>query len=558
MSVPWRNNTSEDISSEDDSNYETPGGAQNKVDIAYNDLLNLLKLAVTGMSDGSEAAIARNSTPYGITYDWLVDRLNASDTRFKNLEIYNVEDYGTTFDGVTDNSPAVASAISAMPSTGGVLLIPTTCIINTTVTVNKTVKIIGNGFSSVITGSASPLLTTDQDVTHKFSLKDCKIVTTGSNTGVYVNKTWTAGAVQTFQLDNVWFYASGNAGSLLKVYGARESGVDTCIFEGTLSWASSYGTAIGIELIGDTFGGAMNLHFQSCKFMNIYQAVKGYGSGTRPDLFAGFHFNNCEAIGCAVGIEFSNGGVFVFGDGMLDFCKNPIILRYWGGFNIHDNYIACKDEVDTAILITGQYGNTIEGTIHDNEIFTYGTYASPTMTAKGIFIDAATGTGGIQHIKIHDNFFRNFSTAVYVNGKDFTYTAYSIQSNNNNVSLCKEGVHIGTYSVNCRIDKNQFGGVTTPIADTGTRTQKDNNRVNDLFGKNSGNFSVGSTAATYTYQVAHGLYAIPNYAVASAASTQTRDLGQFDITVDDTYIYFNYANPTADGLALKWAWMAEV
>lgn len=80
MTLPWRGTTPE-ISSEADSRYETPGGAQNKVDSAYDILLNLLKLAVTGLSDGSEAAIARNSTPYGITYDWLKDRLDAVDQR---------------------------------------------------------------------------------------------------------------------------------------------------------------------------------------------------------------------------------------------------------------------------------------------------------------------------------------------------------------------------------------------------------------------------------------------------------------------------------------------
>jgi hypothetical protein len=83
MTLPWRGTTPE-IANEVDSRYETPGGAQNKVDTAYYALLHLLKLAVTGLSDGSEAAIARYSTPYGTTYDWLKDRLDAADTREKD------------------------------------------------------------------------------------------------------------------------------------------------------------------------------------------------------------------------------------------------------------------------------------------------------------------------------------------------------------------------------------------------------------------------------------------------------------------------------------------
>ncbi|MNM07359.1 hypothetical protein D3C81_174010 [compost metagenome] len=93
MTLPYRSSTTTEISNELDSRYETPGGAQNKVDISYNELLNLLNLAVTGLSDGSEAAIARNSTPYGITYAWLKDRLDAADNRdiSANQQVLNAE-----------------------------------------------------------------------------------------------------------------------------------------------------------------------------------------------------------------------------------------------------------------------------------------------------------------------------------------------------------------------------------------------------------------------------------------------------------------------------------
>lgn len=85
MTLPWRSDTTEDIAAEVDSRYETPGGAQHKVNVSQEYLLNLLKLAVTGLSNGSEAAIARHSDPYNITYDWLKDRLDAADTRHIQL-----------------------------------------------------------------------------------------------------------------------------------------------------------------------------------------------------------------------------------------------------------------------------------------------------------------------------------------------------------------------------------------------------------------------------------------------------------------------------------------
>ena len=49
MTLPWQGTTPE-ISAEDDSRYETPGGAQEKVDVFQYYLLHLLNMVVTGLS----------------------------------------------------------------------------------------------------------------------------------------------------------------------------------------------------------------------------------------------------------------------------------------------------------------------------------------------------------------------------------------------------------------------------------------------------------------------------------------------------------------------------
>lgn len=116
MTLPWRG-TTEDISAEADSRYETPGGAQGKVDASQEYLLHLLKLAVTGLSNGSEAAIARYSEPYGITYDWLKDRMDAAELRFKNYTI-NVKDFGAKGIG-TDDTLAIKKAVIYLNQKGG-------------------------------------------------------------------------------------------------------------------------------------------------------------------------------------------------------------------------------------------------------------------------------------------------------------------------------------------------------------------------------------------------------------------------------------------------------
>lgn len=110
MTLPWQG-TTEEISSVDDSRYETPGGAQSKVNVSQEYLLHLLKLAVTGLSNGSEAAIARYSTPYDITYDWLKDRLDAADEREVSLNSRMLNFGVASFYGVLPHDTADATAI---------------------------------------------------------------------------------------------------------------------------------------------------------------------------------------------------------------------------------------------------------------------------------------------------------------------------------------------------------------------------------------------------------------------------------------------------------------
>ncbi|OMD66006.1 hypothetical protein BSK62_13135 [Paenibacillus odorifer] len=156
MTLPWRGTTPE-IASEDDSRYETPGGAQNKVNVSQEYLLHLLKLAVTGLSNGSEAAIARYSTPYNITYDWLKDRLDAADTRdiqfmgetnSKVGFIRNVKEFGAKGDGITDDYASFQSAINSLGIRGGKLYVPAGIYrLSDMLDITNSITIIGDGWS---------------------------------------------------------------------------------------------------------------------------------------------------------------------------------------------------------------------------------------------------------------------------------------------------------------------------------------------------------------------------------------------------------------------------
>ena len=157
MTLPWQGTTPE-ISAEDDSRYETPGGAQEKVDISQDYLLHLLKLAVTGLSNGSEAAIARYSTPYNITYDWLKDRLDAGDMRTINAELIAISAtnpppplLAATFDGVTDDTLKMQAIINYVESKGGgTIELPANRVskITNTLLVSKPIHFIGQGYGN--------------------------------------------------------------------------------------------------------------------------------------------------------------------------------------------------------------------------------------------------------------------------------------------------------------------------------------------------------------------------------------------------------------------------
>lgn len=151
MTLPWRGTTPE-IASEADSRYETPGGAQNKVDESAAEINTKLNLAIITGDSGPEAATARYSTPYEVIYPILKDRLDAADQRFKNMEYFNIKDFGAKGDGLTNDSASIQAAVdSAFSKGGGVVYVPSgVYLIRTMITNKANVSIIGTDKASCI------------------------------------------------------------------------------------------------------------------------------------------------------------------------------------------------------------------------------------------------------------------------------------------------------------------------------------------------------------------------------------------------------------------------
>lgn len=477
--------------------------------------------------------------------------------------IYNVRSFGAVGNGVTDDTKSIIDTIKAIDDDGGILFFPPgTYRITSTIMLNKKIRIQGVGFDSIIISDANPIFTTVQDYSVKLVVSTIKIVTTSNNTGLFINKTWDAGAIASFEMDKVWFHAEGNAGSLLKIYGARESGIANCWFTSSMNW-SNIGSAIGVELVGDASGGAMNIGWTGCQFQNLYCAVYGRGNQSRPDLFAGYRFVNCMLIGISKGFDFANGGAFTLADSMLDFVQYPIRLENWGGGGtIRGNYIGVRDIDKDAIILVPVGGHTYDNFIMDNTITTYD-QQNASKTGKGIVLDGTLGGGHVIRTMVKNNLIQGFQMGVYVQGKDFVFPGYANEIHGNHFRYCNFGIRFDTYTVNNRAKDNYFsndgvGGVVNAISDSGQRNIIYDNLWDEKKGRNSGVYETNSTQGTYTYSFPHGLYAIPKSAVVIPATTPTRDMGLYSISFDDTNISVNFANPTAAGQVISWSWMAEV
>lgn len=76
--------------------------------------------------------------------------------QIKDDIIYNVRTYGAVGDGVADDTAAINAAAVAIPASGGVLYFPTgTYKVTSTITINKSIKLLGDGRnSSIINASA--------------------------------------------------------------------------------------------------------------------------------------------------------------------------------------------------------------------------------------------------------------------------------------------------------------------------------------------------------------------------------------------------------------------
>jgi hypothetical protein len=343
---------------------------------------------------------------------------------------------GTTYTA-TSSAGAILSASTTQSTVlqaafynGGHILID--CLMNnitTTVTQNKSISLAGNGPSTGIIGSANPLIQSDAALTHTIHVSDMIIATTGTNDGVHIEKTWSAGSGLVFEFDNVWFQGRGTGGDLVFCYGASQSGFSQCWFSGS----NAYGIGrdiIGFNATGNATGGAMNINFDQCEFLNLSIGIDLHGTAGQPTL-AGIRAENCMMIFCGTGYRARNVDRPQIVGGMIDYCYHPVIYdgsNYgsvtgaWLAANGANNYSIQIQATDQAVLLTNLLGNTIYNYNSASGILQYTTGHNIAIThikeniiiggTKGIYLSGVSGAGQSTHANIKENTMYGITTGI--------------------------------------------------------------------------------------------------------------------------------------------------
>jgi len=445
--------------------------------------------------------------------------------------------------GVNDTK-VIQITVNSLPNGGSVFLASGTFNITDTIVfpenINMMVK--GAGYSTILKGSASPLMKLPASPSGKIQIYKMKIEITSDNIGIKAEQSWTASPKASVDIRNVWFYAAGSAGILLDIYGTRESSISECWFSG----ASAYGdTDIGINLRGDENGGAMNLSINDCHFWHIQYAVKAYTT-YRPHL-AGIRISDCTVIGCQYPIDAYNVNDLAITNSMIDNNYYGLILDSVSPFRIIGNYLQCKKDGVHVIHL-----KSTEGLVRYFQII--GNVMHSGAETRGDGIHAETTGNHIQYGIIESNSFTLLDTCINLLPADGVVNNVIIKEN---IFLASSvGINIQDVS-NLIITNNRFEvNVTNPITGTPLGTNIISNNLGYTT-ENSGTATFSGDGSTTQFKIEHGLVSTPSKVLVTPMSADAA--GDFYVTADDTYIYVNYKSAPPSGTDnVKLNWCAEV
>jgi hypothetical protein len=513
----------------------------NKIDTAINDMQETINVANNGSTLTAQEVIeARNGE------NSLKDKINKIDLNISDiynklpvLSLDEYESYKTVVTGGYDYSPALNKLISELPDNGGTILIPNKQYgLYSTVTLNKTIILIGCGFSSELKGSGS--IVTDSDDTHKLIIENIKLTNTSTNTLVKINK---SGGGQ-FELSKVWFFTQSQNGTLLDIYGCAGAGITSCWF-----YADALpSNATGIYFHADATIGTMNIQVSNCYFHAINNAIVGTGDITAYYNLAGIRMVNNMIIASDKGVNFTNTDYIIYENGMIDYTNNPVTLTNVNNPKIRNNYLYTNANSKNIIDI-GNIGSVTNRSFLDISH----NYMWSGATTKGHGIHVYGDGTSISYGLIKDNSIQNLDTGILLEGLNSgTIQQYKIKDNIGKSLSTFIKTNSGVQ--NCDIENNFADSTTTFIVDggVGNRVNKDNKfgvkRTN-----NRGKITGTGDGVKNIWYTAHNLTTTPSWGIAST-NLQT----PYSVTFDATNIIVTFTTAPTTGTSVVIYWDTQI
>jgi len=350
-----------------------------------------------------------------------------------------------------DDADVILSALNSLANGGFLFIGSGTYNITKTITIpeNLNFKIEGAGFRTELRGSANPLIQFPNSPTGKIQMSNLKIATTADNIGVKIEQAWTGAPKASVDIRNIWFRAVQSEGILLDIYGTRESSISECWFD-----TPSAGTATGINLRGDSNGGAMNLSINDCHIMNLKYGIKGYTSYAL--YCAGIRISDCTIIGTTYPIYIETVNDVTIINNMIDSNYNSVVLDGVRPIRLIGNRIHCSGDNAPVVLIKSTNDSIDQIIISGNNIL-----SGATTPGDGIKVETSGNT--IVNILVVGNQFYGANTSI-----NFVETSGDI----NGVVIVGNFIRNATTGINIDgigfpvIVGNRFASVTTPVSGT--------------------------------------------------------------------------------------------
>lgn len=327
---------------------------------------------------------------------------------------------------------------------------------STTLTLqNKSINIHGTGDTTIIKGSANPLIDVTLTSDYQLRMWQMAIHTTSTNKGINIDNCTSRVPLW---LNNLHFVPEGHAGTLLYIHGSASAQISNCSFEETVAGHPST-TAKGIYLTANASDGyTQEFYLDACSFFYLDYDIQSYALPAHRAYLAGIHVAGSlfsqsnyplnfecvddiaiigNTIECTTGTE---KGI------VLKDCLSSRIIgnRITTGSTtaqleligtnldcylteVSGNYIMSYGRVGDGILLDCSPGNKYVGAIINTNSFNYcvdavqatkGTTAVPVIIFNGNLVWDCTWniTGDIQESVVLGNVWGNGSSATVVNG----------------------------------------------------------------------------------------------------------------------------------------------